>query len=356
MGQANYSVGEGRADRPDQGDRPRAGVPRHHGQRGRARVRPDRADPGPARQRSRTRSPAARRSAGSGRPRRSRTPSRSSPRDEAALHHGPGPGRRRRPGDDVGGRQPPPRARSENGTSNDLGPPSTLPGTAGVAVATRADGTIRTMTARARPPDGGVRARQPVRTRATIPPAPRCSDACCPRRGTCALRRRRAPGRPRNRARRAARQRARHRRAARRLARPRGAVPHDRRRDPARAPGRLRHDPDPPRRPACISRPGPGCPTTVAVALPVVRRPRGLGRRGAAHGSGRRLDRYPHRPSLRRRALRGILEFAGDLDRAAAPSRPGHRGPVRGQRRAARLDRRRRRVPHDPGDPCRRSR
>ena len=49
MGQANYSVGQGRPDRPDQGHRPRARLARHHLQRRRAGVRADRADPGPAR-------------------------------------------------------------------------------------------------------------------------------------------------------------------------------------------------------------------------------------------------------------------------------------------------------------------
>ncbi len=48
-GPGQLLVGEGRADRADQGHRPRAGQPLDHGQCRRPRVRPDRADPGPAR-------------------------------------------------------------------------------------------------------------------------------------------------------------------------------------------------------------------------------------------------------------------------------------------------------------------
>ena len=85
MGQANYSSAKAGPHRPDQGRRPRARVARHHRERRGARLRAHRADQGLARRRSRRRSPSGRRSAGSGRPRRSRTRSRSSPRDEAAY-------------------------------------------------------------------------------------------------------------------------------------------------------------------------------------------------------------------------------------------------------------------------------
>ena len=78
-GAGELLLGQGRAHRPDQGDRPRARQPGHHGQRGGARVRAHGADPGPAPGAQGRSSPSARPWAGSATPRRSPTRSRSWP-------------------------------------------------------------------------------------------------------------------------------------------------------------------------------------------------------------------------------------------------------------------------------------
>ena len=84
-GQANYSRGEGRAHRPDQGHGARARLARHHGQRRRpgfVLTELTQDLPQPLQDRDhRTR----RRSAGSGRPRRSPAPSPSCACDDAAY-------------------------------------------------------------------------------------------------------------------------------------------------------------------------------------------------------------------------------------------------------------------------------
>ena len=151
-------------------------------------------------------------------------------------------------------------------------------------------------------------------------------------------------------ARRAPRHRPRHRRAPGRVARPARAVPDDRRRDEAGAAGRRDDHPDPARRAASRSPPGPGWPTTSRGRLPRPRRDEG--RVGEVLRSGHvlavadvRVDR-----DARRRALRRRLRHRRPPRRPADPPRPGHRRAVGGDPRAARLDERRRRLHLDPRD------
>ena len=169
-----------------------------------------------------------------------------------------------------------------------------------------------------------------------------------PGRATAGARDRRPA--PRGRARRAAGLRPGHRRAARRVARPPGPVPHDRRRDHAGA-ARGQHDhPDPATTTASTSPPGrasatrsrPACRSSAATRAGPARCCAPAGWSPATDVRGVRkhgYDRYD-----------GVLEFAGELDRPADPSRTRHRLARGGHVRAARLDRRRRGVHHDPRD------
>ena len=101
MGQANYSsakaglIGLTKATARELASRD------DHGQRGRARLRPDRADPGPARGAQGRDHRRGRRSGRFGDDRGDRRRGRVPRQRRGRVHHRPGPRRRRRPGDDV---------------------------------------------------------------------------------------------------------------------------------------------------------------------------------------------------------------------------------------------------------------
>ena len=115
-------------------------------------------------------------------------------------------------------------------------------------------------------------------------------------------------------------------------------VPDDRRRDATGAPRRLRHDPHPASTTVSMSPRGPACTTTSRPPCPCSASARAGSARccapdGSAAWSDVRVDRR-----LRRRAVRRRRRVRGRPDRAAHPSRSGHRRPVRRDPRAARLD------------------
>ena len=100
MGQANYCAAKAGLIGLTKATARELAIARDHRQRRRARVRPDRADPGPARGAEAeitTRTPLGR----FGTTEEIANAVAFLACDEAALHHRPGPRRRRRPGDDV---------------------------------------------------------------------------------------------------------------------------------------------------------------------------------------------------------------------------------------------------------------
>ena len=112
IGQANYSAAKAGLIGLTKATARELASRGHHGQRRRAGLRPDRAHPGPAAAAPRRdHEPHAARAVRDGRGGRQR---RRLPRvRRGRLHHGPGPGRRRRPGHDVTGDRRPRTNRSD---------------------------------------------------------------------------------------------------------------------------------------------------------------------------------------------------------------------------------------------------